>query len=593
MEPRLFTISDMERDELTGLYTRNAFMQYATEALSKNLETEYVLMISDIAGFKHIISFYGEREADEVMKENARLVTTIMPEGTIMGRYNLDQIACLVPMNETYYERVAENQKKTSLISVDGIKATVKVGACKCVDRNVSLKIYVEHAMAALESLKHQYGRDFAFVDEALLDNMRRRALIEQNMEQALREEQFCVYYQPKHDVITGKLVSAEALVRWTHPELGFLPPSEFIPIFEQTGFIGELDGYVWRKACQDMRKWMDQGLPIIPISINSSRIELARDEKFFERRIKSAKEYGIPAELLNIEVTESMFGDSMENVAAVLKKCKSFGFGIELDDFGSGYSSMHTLGDLPLDTVKLDMSLVRNIEDPKTFRVISACISMIKNMELEIVAEGVETEYQRDRLKELEVDAIQGYFFSKPLPEKDFENYLANNPIFSLEEKKNRAAIKKLMEIPLIDWDSRKYLISHLMTALFNMWGSMYVVDIRTGKSEELLGDRYFRDNITESKMSDEIAQTYIEKSLVPKYKDAYLEFYDFSTLEKRFEGHKSLTFEFEDYYSGWMRSSLFPAGTDADGRLSHVLMTVERINTEKMNERREQKSK
>lgn len=296
---------------------------------------------------------------------------------------------------------------------------------------------------------------------------------------------------------------------------------------------------------------------------------------------------------LLNIEVTESMFGDSMENVAAVLKKCKSFGFGIELDDFGSGYSSMHTLGDLPLDTVKLDMSLVRNIEDPKTFRVISACISMIKNMELEIVAEGVETEYQRDRLKELEVDAIQGYFFSKPLPEKDFENYLANNPIFSLEEKKNRAAIKKLMEIPLIDWDSRKYLISHLMTALFNMWGSMYVVDIRTGKSEELLGDRYFRDNITESKMSDEIAQTYIEKSLVPKYKDAYLEFYDFSTLEKRFEGHKSLTFEFEDYYSGWMRSSLFPAGTDADGRLSHVLMTVERINTEKMNERREQKSK
>lgn len=588
MNTHLNTISDLERDDLTGLYTRKAFMQYASEAFLQNTETNYVLVISDVADFKHIISFYGEKESDEVMRENARLVSSVMPAEAIIGRYNIDQIACLVPVQDDDYEKRSDVHPISSFTTTGGTKATLKMGACKCVDRSLSLKIYVEHAMAALESIKHQYGRDFAFVDEALLNSIQRRALIEQNMEQALREEQFSVYYQPKHDVVTGKLVSAEALVRWTHPELGFLPPSEFIPVFEQTGFIAELDGFVWRKACQDLRKWMDAGLQIIPISINSSRIELARDDQFFERRIKAAKEYGIPAELLHIEVTESMFGDSMESVAEVLKTCKAFGFGIELDDFGSGYSSMHTLGDLPLDTVKLDMSLVKNIEDPKTFRVTSACISMIKNMDLEIVAEGVETEFQRDRLKELEVDTIQGYFYSKPLPEKAFEDYLDNNPIFSIEEKKNRAAIKKLMDIPMIDWDSRRYLISHLMTALFKMWGSLFIVDIRTGKSEELLGDQYFRDNITESKMSDEIAQTYIEKSLVPKYKEAYLEFYDFSTLEKRFEGHKSLTFEFEDYYSGWMRSSMFPAGIDADGHLSHVLMTVERINTEKMNERR-----
>lgn len=585
MDLHLSKISDIENDELTGLYTRSAFMQYATEALTGNVDIDYVLMISDIAGFKHILSFYGEKEADEVLRENARMVRSLMPEGAIVGRYNLDQIACLIPVTDEFYEQNPDHHRNTSLVTAGGTKAKIKVGACKCTDRNISLKLYMEHAMAALDSIKHKYGCDFAFVDEALLESIHRRALIEQNMETALREEQFCVFYQPKHDVITGKLVSAEALVRWYHPELGFLPPSEFIPIFEQTGFISELDGFVWRKVCQDFRKWMDAGLPIVPVSINSSRIELARDEQFYERRIASAKEYGIPAELLEIEVTESVFGDSQEAVVTMLKKCKSFGFGIELDDFGSGYSSMHTLGELPLDTVKLDMSLVRNIQDPKTFRVISACISMIKNMDLEIVAEGVENEYQLDRLKELEVDTIQGYYFSKPLPEDAYEDYLRNNPVFSIEEKKNRAAIKRLMEIPVIDWDSRKYLISHLMTALFNMWGSMFIVDIRTGRSEELLGDRYFKDNVTESKNSAEIAATYIEKSLVPKYKDAYIEFYDFSTLEKRLDGQKCLSFEFEDYYSGWMRSTVFPAGVDADGHLSHILMTVERINQEKMN--------
>ena len=589
MEPRLFTLSDIDRDELTGLYTRSAFMQYAAEALKSNADTDYVLMVSDIAGFKHLISFYGEKEADEVMKENARLACSIMPEGAIIGRYNLDQIACLTPVTDQFYEQQAETHPISSLTTLDGIKATIKVGACKCVDRSVSLKIYMEHAMAALESIKHKYGRDFAFVDDQLLERIRRRALIEQNMEQALREEQFSVYYQPKHDVITGKLVSAEALVRWKHPELGFLPPSEFIPIFEQTGFISELDEFVWRKACQNLREWMDEGLPVVPLSINCSRIELARDTQFFERRIQPAKDYKVPAELLDIEVTESMFGDSMETVAEILMKCKAFGFGIELDDFGSGYSSMHTLGDLPLDTVKLDMSLVRNIDDPKTFRVTSACINMIKNMNLEIVAEGVENEYQRDRLKELEVDTIQGFYYSKPLPGEAFEDYLRVTPVFTIEEKKKRAAIKRLMDIPMIDWDSRKYLISHLMTALYNIWGSLFIIDIRTGKSEELLGDKYFRDNITESKMSDEIAKTYIEKSLMPQYKEAYLEFYDFSTLEKRFEGQKQLTLEFEDYNSGWMRSTVFPAGMDADGHLSHILLTVQVINSEKMHHSRE----
>ncbi len=584
MNSRSFAIQDIERDELTALYTRNAFIQYASAAFADNPDKDYVLLISDIVGFKHILTLYGEREADELVKANTRLVNSIMPADTIIGRYGADQIMCFFPILDADYEQHSNQQRYSTISTSGGIKASVKIGACKCTDRTVSLKMYIEYALAALESIKHKYGQHFAFMNDELFEKLRRRALVEQNMEDALHQGQFQVYYQPKHDVITQKLVGAEALVRWIHPELGFLPPSDFIPVFEQTGFIAELDDYVWRKTCQNMRKWMDEGLPVVPVSINFSRIELARDDKFFDRRIQASKECNVPAELLHIEVTESMFGGQMDTVAAVLKQCKAFGFGIELDDFGAGYSSMHTLVDLPLDTVKLDMSLVRNIADPKTFRVISACVNMIRNMDLEIVAEGVECESQHNRLKELEVDSIQGYYYSKPLPEADFVDYIRSNKVFTIEEKKRRAAIRRLMDIPMIDWDSRKYLISHLMTALLHIWGSMFIVDIRTGKSEELLGDKYFKDNVTESDQSDEIAKTYIEKSLLPQYRDAYIQFYDFSTLEKRLQGKKYLTLDFEDYNKGWMRSTVFPAGTDADGHLSHILLTAVCINDEKL---------
>lgn len=584
MKSHIFAVQDIERDELTGLYTRNAFIQYASAAFTDNPEVDYVLLISDIVGFKHILTLYGEREADELVKADSRLVNSIMPADSIIGRYGADQIMCFMPVMDDNYELHPERQRYSTITTPSGIKASVKIGACKCIDRTVSLKMYIEYALAALESIKHKYGQHFAFMNDELLEKLRRRALVEQNMEDALHQGQFQVYYQPKHDVITQKLVGAEALVRWVHPELGFLPPSDFIPVFEQTGFISELDDYVWRKTCQNLRKWIDQGLLVVPISINFSRIELARGDKFFDRRIQASKENNVPAELLHIEVTESMFGGQLNDMASVLKQCKAFGFGIELDDFGAGYSSLHTIADLPLDTVKLDMSLVRNISDPKTFRVISACVNMIRNMELEIVAEGVEYESQHNRLQELEVDSIQGYYYSKPLPEEDFVEYIRNNKVFSLEEKKRRAAIRRLMDIPMIDWDSRKYLISHLMTALLNLWGSLYIIDIRTGKSEELLGDKYFKDNVTESDQSEEIAKTYIEKSLLPQYKEAYIQFYDFSTLEKRMADKKFLTLEFEDYNKGWMRSTIFPAGTDADGHLSHILLTAVCINDEKI---------
>ncbi len=584
---------DFDRDDLTNFYTRRAFMHYAAETLAKNPEKEYLLMISDIVDFKHIIEIYGDREADELIKANARLISSKMPEGAVCARYSMDQFVCLVPRHEYYAEIQRESSAPITVTTENGARASVKVGACECTDHSAPVKLYIEHAFAALQNIKHKYGRFFAIVDDDLLERLHRNALIEEAMESALREEQFLVYYQPKHDTLTGKLVGAEALLRWLHPKLGFLSPVEFIPIFEQTGFITEADAYVWRKTCQNIRRWMDAALPVVPVSLNSSRTELTRDNYYYERRTEIAKEYNVPAELLHIEVTESMFGDHMDDIRTILERCHTYGLNVELDDFGTGYSSMHTLADFPLDVVKLDRSFVQQIDNPKKERVMVNCINMIKNMNLKIVAEGVETQHQLNRLKELDVDMIQGYFYSKPLPETAFEEYLRNTPILSLEEVNRRDAIKKISTNPMMNWNDRQHLISHVLGGILNMWDSVFVIDIRTGKSEDICGDLYFRENITESAMSEEIMRVYIEKSLVPKYRESYLEFYDFSTLEERFKKSNILYFEFEDYHSGWMRSTVLPAGNDADGHLSHILLAVTHINKEKMQQKKQDDSK
>lgn len=414
-------------------------------------------------------------------------------------------------------------------------------------------------------------------------ENTEYRAKIEQHMEQALREERFMVYYQPKHDTQTGKLVGAEALIRWVHPDLGFVSPGDFIPVFEKNGFIFEVDTYVWGKSCENLRKWRDKGIPVVPISVNSSRVELTDDKKYFERRTELAKKWNVPADLLHIEVTETMFGSRMEEVVETLRKCHDYGFGIELDDFGIGYSSLHTLGDLPLDIVKLDMSFVQQLDDPKKERVMTGCVNLIKNMNLKIVAEGVETERQYRRVKELDIDIVQGYYYSKPLPEKEFEEYLMRVPIISPEEAQSRDASRRIDVASFGNIDQCQYLLSHLMSGLLNMWVSVFVIDVKTGRSTELCDTQDFKQLITESVMSAEIMDMYIQKSLMPKYQAPYRAFFDFSTMEARFRDEHILTLEFEDYHNGWMRSTILPAGYDVDGHLTHIVLAVERINSEK----------
>ena len=251
-------------------------------------------------------------------------------------------------------------------------------------------------------------------------------------MVEALENGQFEVYYQPQYDYENNSLVGAEALVRWNHPEKGMISPAVFIPMFERNGFITVLDEYVWEKACQDLRKWMDDKEKYIPISVsvNISRIDIYNPNLC--KTLKNlVKKYNLNASALKLEITESAYMQSPEQLINVTKDLRANGFIVEMDDFGAGYSSLNILKDVPVDILKLDVNfLSKGEDDSKGGHILSSIIRMAHWLNIPVIAEGVETKEQADYLKSLSCVYMQGYYFSKPLPKNEFEKILVKSEV-------------------------------------------------------------------------------------------------------------------------------------------------------------------
>lgn len=420
-----------ERDELTGLYTRRAFIQYAEKMLRDNPNKKFDLILSDIVDFKQINETYGVLAGDNILRNTGSYLKALVRDDMVVGRYGGDQFAMLA--NEDDLKAASEEAgvvigDHSYIIAKNNLPPyVVKFGIYPNVEHDASITTICDYAHIALNSIKNDYSKTTAFYDEELRSELAKQRKIEKCMHQALEEEQFKVYYQPKHDTVTGKLVGAEALVRWVHPEYGFMSPADFIPIFERNGFISELDLYVWRRTCKNIRKWLDEGRTVVPISVNASKMDFKRTgmTETIENYVREAK---LSHQYLHIEVTESLLEDNMNRLIEKLEKLRNCGYKIELDDFGAGYSSINFLSQLPIDVVKLDMSFMRDIEDDKRKSVLETCINLAKRLGYKTVSEGVETDEQLELLKLFGADIIQGYYFSKPLPEDDFEKYLVEN---------------------------------------------------------------------------------------------------------------------------------------------------------------------
>lgn len=416
-------------DDIADVYSKSYFYQRVRDILLRNPATSYDILCSDIEDFKLINDTIGIVAGDRLLRQVGKLHASLLGDHGICGRLSADRFACLIEHREDYSDEMFTQSTARIKSGFGNRNVVLKYGIYRIEDREVPVEQMCDRALLAVQSIKGQYGKHFAFYDEKLRDTLLRRQAITDGMERALASGQFEVYLQPKFRIADGSLSGAEALVRWNHPEWGLQPPSEFIPLFERNGFITKLDQYVWEQACSLMRRWDLMGFPRIDVSVNVSRTDI-RDMDMARVLGGLVERYGLDPSRLHLEITESACKDSADQLVETLHRLRKMGFVIEMDDFGSGYSSLNMLTEMPLDVLKLDMKFIQTeVANPSGDSILGFIVSLARWMELSVVAEGVETREQLERLQADGCDYAQGYFLARPMPVKALEELLASLP--------------------------------------------------------------------------------------------------------------------------------------------------------------------
>ena len=416
-------------DDIADVYSKSYFYQRVRDILLRNPATSYDILCSDIEDFKLINDTIGIVAGDRLLRQVGKLHASLLGDHGICGRLSADRFACLIEHREDYSDEMFTQSTARIKSGFGNRNVVLKYGIYRVEDREVPVEQMCDRALLAVQSIKGQYGKHFAFYDDKLRDTLLHRQAITDGMERALASGQFEVYLQPKFRIADGSLSGAEALVRWNHPEWGLQPPSEFIPLFERNGFITKLDQYVWEQACSLMRRWDLMGFPRIDVSVNVSRTDI-RDMDMARVLGGLVERYGLDPSRLHLEITESACKDSADQLVETLHRLRKMGFVIEMDDFGSGYSSLNMLTEMPLDVLKLDMKFIQTeVANPSGDSILGFIVSLARWMELSVVAEGVETREQLERLQADGCDYAQGYFLARPMPVKALEELLASPP--------------------------------------------------------------------------------------------------------------------------------------------------------------------
>ncbi len=435
---KLFDQGDLDSetikyDEITRLINRNQFCSHIEELNCKNPDNKYSLFYFDINKFKAINDLFGFEEGDLLLRYIADLLRSGDMPIVCACRVSADRFSFLADTTNITAESISEHLiskiKKYDL----PFDISLNIGVYTVPKTAESGNSMLDKATLAQSVIKGNYTVSVNFYSEKLRDEMLSEQEISGEMATALAEEQFVVYFQPQYNHSTGMLVGAEALVRWLHPQKGMISPARFIPIFEKNGFITNLDYYVFEKAAKFVRRSIDNNYSIVPISVNFSKHDVF-SPNFVETLELIRTRLGVPSKYLRIEITESILMGNNRAVNEIMSKLHSCGYIVEMDDFGSGYSSLNVLKDLDFDIIKLDMLFLENESDSnRGGTILSSVVNMAKWLHIPVIAEGVETIEQADFLKSIGCDYIQGYLYSRPLPEKDYEDIVSQSSIGAL----------------------------------------------------------------------------------------------------------------------------------------------------------------
>ena len=421
-------IQSTERDSLTNLFNIDYFLRYV-----KMFDQHYSNMAMDaivlnINNFRMINERYGRQYGNMVLRGIGEKIRSIAREvGGVGCRHGADTFLIYCPHLEDY----ASILEKASAGAEDGENAgshvRLRLGVYARVDKTLDIERRFDYAKVAADSVKKSYIKSIGIYDSEMHQAELFKNRLFDDFKSSIEQDRFLVYYQPKFDIRPEKplLCSAEALVRWDHPEYGIIGPSEFISILEENGLILELDKFVWRKVASQIRAWKDQYGFSVPVSVNVSRIDtLTPDLKDIFLNI--LKTYRLTVDDLDLEITESAYAGDSEQVISMVKDLRGMGFRIEMDDFGTGYSSLGMLTNLPIVALKLDMSFIRSaFGEKRDMRMIELVIDIADYLHIPVVAEGVETEEQYLALKAMGCDLVQGFYFSKPVPPETFGRFL------------------------------------------------------------------------------------------------------------------------------------------------------------------------
>ena len=420
-------ISAAEKDHLTGLYTKDFFTQYIKQIEKYNPDKTMDLVVINIEHFHLINELYGRKEGDNLLISIAEILS---------GLFNTSFGICCRTEGDYFYVYCENgiNYDDTLLKILNNLSSKIssyhvhlRMGVYPDVDKTLMAENWIDRAKTACDRIRGDYSRHIAFYNNEFYEKSKYQEKLINDIDSAIANKDLIVYYQPKYSIQCDKpaLRSAEALIRWKHPELGMISPGDFIPLFEGNGLIQKLDRYVWKEAACQVGKWKNKYGVSVPVSVNVSRMDIYYP-KLRDDFMELLSSNGLETNELMLEITESAYADNADQLVNVIEKLRSDGFMIEMDDFGSGYSSLNMLTTIPIDALKMDMKFIRNMQkDEKSMKLVELVLDIAKFLQVPVIAEGVETEEQLNILKEKGCDIIQGYYFSKPVPPEEFAVFI------------------------------------------------------------------------------------------------------------------------------------------------------------------------
>ena len=431
-------ISAAEHDHLTMLYNKNFFFEYANRIHHYHPEWHMDAVVINIDQFHTINALNGFEFGDNVLRILGNEIRSFLAETEgIASRFEADRFDIYCIQQPDYQVVLDRFQNKLNELS-ETANIRLRMGV-KPWNEDVEPVVLFDCARTACNKVRGDNMTHLMIYDE----DMRMREMLGQrlmnDLHQAVDEHQFTVYYQPKYNIQVDppRLTSAEALIRWKHPELGMISPADFIPLFEGNGQIRIVDNFVWAEAAHQIAEWKEKYDITIPVSVNLSRVDVF-DPSLEDRLRHLIVDNSLDFKDMKLEVTESAYTENGEQLISLISHLREIGFEIEMDDFGSGYSSLNMLSSMPIDILKMDMKFVRNIEHSETdFRLVKLVLDIARYLDVPVIAEGVENENQLKMLKDAGCDIVQGFYFSRPVPPDIFEKYIAEE--LELRESEDR----------------------------------------------------------------------------------------------------------------------------------------------------------